>query len=35
LPEKLADATALYAGECVEHIDRLLDAGDVVKGLLG
>jgi NAD(P)H-dependent flavin oxidoreductase YrpB (nitropropane dioxygenase family) len=35
LPEELVEATALYAGACVEHIDRLLDAGEVVKGLLG
>jgi nitronate monooxygenase len=34
LPEKLVEATALYAGACVEHIDRLLDAGEIVKGLL-
>ena len=35
MPAELADVTALYAGECVEHIDTLLDAGEVVRGLLG
>jgi NAD(P)H-dependent flavin oxidoreductase YrpB (nitropropane dioxygenase family) len=32
-PEELADVTALYAGECVEHIDTLIDAGEVVRRL--
>jgi NAD(P)H-dependent flavin oxidoreductase YrpB (nitropropane dioxygenase family) len=35
LPAELADVTALYAGACVEHIDRLVEAGEIVRTLLG
>jgi NAD(P)H-dependent flavin oxidoreductase YrpB (nitropropane dioxygenase family) len=33
-PAELVEVTALYAGACVEHIDRLMDAGEIVKNLL-
>ena len=32
-PEELAEITALYAGVSVEHIDTLLDAGEIVRML--
>jgi nitronate monooxygenase len=33
LPAELVDVTALYAGACVEHIDRLVEAGEIVRSV--
>lgn len=35
MPERLLDVTPLYAGECVRHIDAVVDAADAVRELAG